>query len=476
VSFVRRQCDDLLGALRSRGVVLASMLVLGVLYLAGLLIPQRPSMHPGAFQEWRAARPRLVGVLEWTGLSDVYRSPLMYVTLGVFFASLFAVLWERVPRLVKRTRLDQGLPMDPVSLSGRRGTVQGPAPDASAALSAAARFLERRGYRVWWRDPGSLRAVRYRFAPLGFLLFHGAFALLLAGGISLDLTRYAARATVAEGESFDLATSEIAPGWRRPRIGRGAPEVRFEVLQVRPVREAGTPIRLEADLLFPGARSPRTAEVNSPIHLGSTSILVQGAGTAPLLTCALADGREDGAFVKLRPGNAATFARFDACGIELRLSPVAGGRAGSTRNGRVMAGEVGWVAEDLSEGLNVEVATFGGELTRGVLRQGGHLAIGGGAVLLAMPEVRRAVELYIVDEHGGALLWAAFGMAIVGLMARLVYFRREIVVVAESPLSRLLVAQASDGPPGSGSQGRIVGDLLAAIADMDGLGATQPVR
>jgi hypothetical protein len=308
-----------------------------------------------------------------------------------------------------------------------------------------------------------LRAVKHRLAPAGFLLFHGSFALVLAGALVLDLTRFAANATVAEGESFDVSRSQLDGRPRFPRTGAGYPPVAFTVVDLRPHREGATAVRLEADLLLAGEVRPRTAGVNHPIRVGSTSILVTGVGPTPLLTCETADGASDGAFLKLRPGQEVTHARLEGCGLEILARPVVAATAGTGRT-VAMVGDAaaGAAAAELPEGLEVALRTPDGAVTRGVLHPGGSLPAGDGTRRLDMPELRLSGRFQIVDERGGSLLWTSFVLGVAGLVARLVLYRREIAVVHDAPGGRLLVATAAD-VPGAGEQAEAVAALRAAL-------------
>jgi hypothetical protein len=438
LSRLRREWRELVAHLRSRGVVLASIVFLLGLYAIGLVVPQRDRVAPQAYGAWREARPGLVRFLEATGTVDVYASPTMYVALGLFFASLGAVLIDRVPRVVRRTRLDVGIPPDAAALARRSGTRWVAARDVPAALGRAAAVLEARGYRTWRAGPLAVRGVRYRFAPLGFLAFHGSFLVLLAGGITLDLTRWAATANVAEGEELVVAKGPLAGAPRAPRIRRPPPALSFRLLDVRPFRIDGRAVRLEADVLLPGELQPRRLAMNEPLTVGSTTLLVNGIGPAPLLVCEAPGGASDGAYVKIPRSEAGTRFSFEPCGIEVLAQP--GKRAADGRGGGVMLQAF---PLDEFDGIEIAVRSGGSEPTRGMLRPGEALAAANGAVL-RMEELRLFGAFQIVDERGGGLLWLGFALAIAGLLSRLWLYRREVVVVGDEAAGRVLVAAAVD--------------------------------
>jgi hypothetical protein len=448
MQFLSGQLRWFFSALRERSFVVAIIGLVTTLYALGLAVPQRRTVPAATWAEWRVESPRLVRALEATGLADVYRAPVTYVALGFFFLSLGAVVVERFPRLLRRTRLDQGIPLDVAALASRRGTVELRSADPGAAVLRAAAVLEGSGYRLHSPAPGSVRAVRFRIAPLGFVLFHGAFALILAGAVLLDVTRFSGVANVAEGEPFDIATSELAERPRTPRIGRAHPELSFTVSSVRPRSEGGFPLALDVAVLLPGERLPRVAGVNEPVVLGTTSLLVQSAGAAPLFTCE-ADGVRDGAWVKLVPDlSGRTRFLLEPCGLDVLArthQPGPAADAGGEGKGVMLASTGVARLEDVAtNGVEVAVRGPDGAIARGLLRPGDSLATPDGRRVLRMPELRYYAKLQIVDERGGGFLWAGFILGTVGLVLRLVLYRRELALVADPAGGRLLVAAAAD--------------------------------
>lgn len=462
LAWLRAQATDVVELLRSRAGILASIVLLGTLYLVGLIVPQERALDPRTYAAWRERRTLLVRVLEETGATDVYASPAMYVALAVFFVSLAAVIWDRAPRLWRRTRLEHGMPLDAAAVARRNGARTIPAADAATALDRARAALDSFGYATWRAGPGAVRAVRFRFAPLGFLLFHGSFGLLLVAGILLDVTRSSVTTRVAEGERFDSAAPRQGDRTRRARVGSAPPALEFEVLAIHVTREpGGRPTRVAADLLFAGELEPRRVEVNHPVVRGSTSVLAMNVGPAPVLACEAPGGGSDGACVKLASAAGVTRVRFEGCGLDVLARPASTGPAAPVEAAGtgVMLERVGGSAE-LSGGLEVAARGPDGRVTRAVLHPGDAVTMPDGR-RLEMPEFRAYAELQIVDERGGGLLWAAFACAIVGLLARLVLYRRELAVVADPAGGFLHVAAAADGSVWGGQESVV--EALAAM-------------
>ncbi len=444
-------------ALRGRATIIFILTSLGVLYLASLLVPQRATFEPTLYEAWRTTRPRTVAVLEALGATDVLRSPVMVSILVLFLLSLTAVLADRIPRLVRRTRLDEGISTVPEILARRSGTVtlDVKGPDAHGA---AVGFLEARGYAVWSAAPLTARGVRFRLAPLGFLLFHGSLALLLAAGIVLDLTSFSGLALVAEGEEFDAKGPYPSPPVL-PRIGPRYPEVTFRVLAVHAARSGDNPLGLSADVMVGGEPLPTRVSINEPIVRGAVSILIMDARPAPLFVCETSDGAVDGAFVKLRrTPDGANRARLDGCGLEVEVRLARRARSEERGVGLARSATQEGIAAAMPNGLEVTARRAGQPPVSGLVGPGGALSDPGKTFLLRVPEVRLAGEFQVTRERGGGLLWAGFLSGIAGLVTRLWLYRREIALAVDSAGQRLFVAAASDAG-GRGDQSEVVGDL-----------------
>lgn len=464
VSAIGRGARGLLDGLRHRAFVVFVMSLLTVLYGLGLVVPQRRSVPGETWQAWRDESPHLVALLERSGLADVYRAPGTWVAVAFFFLSLGAVVVDRLPRMLRRTRLEHGLPLELDVVARRKGTVELRTADAVEAVRRAGALLSAAGYALHAPTQGAVRGVRFRMAPLGFVLFHGAFVLLLAGGLSVYATRFSGIADVADGETFDASTGEYAARPRTPLLGDTRPDVSFTVAGVRPRSDRGFPIALEVGILPRGESAPRAADINRPVRIGSTSVLVLSAGPTPLFTCTW-DGAGDGTWVKLVP-NPSGRSRFllEPCGLDVLARPLAADPEGAPagREQGVMLANAGVARlEDVSRtGIEVAIRGPDGAVARGVLRPGDSLATPDGRRVLRMPEIRYYARLQIVAERGGGLLWAGFLAGTLGLVLRLVLFRREVVVLADPPGGRVLLAAAADA---QGWRPEIVERLVSAL-------------
>ncbi len=185
-------------------------------------------------------------MLAWAGLITVWVIPFIFYGLPAFqiknivysesfFRIVYAVLAlntlacivPRVPALARRVshKVAEGarprVPDDAARLTGPWDPVR-----AARALAAA-------GFRRTVAGDGWVWGVRNRYAPLGNLIFHAAFFVLIAGAlVALDpRASYVGKAVVAEGETFDTATGVFS---EEPVPREVRPPVTFTVRSLRP--------------------------------------------------------------------------------------------------------------------------------------------------------------------------------------------------------------------------------------------------
>jgi len=402
---------------------------LAVLFLAGLWIPQKALFDREGYLRWVAANPSLSRVLDATGLTDVYASPIAIALWVIFFANLLAVMSARLPVILRRVALSGPIP-DPSSGGFpfvRRLPAQGP-----GGLDAARIVLERRGYRVR-RDGERLRAVRNRFSPLATPAFHLSFVVILAGGVATSLTRFQGRVDLGVGERF---TGSLAQFVSRPHVARFAtlPAERFDVEAVAPTVVDEVPVRLEVALRDVDGTA-RSMEVNRP-HCSDagTCYVLKDADVAPLLLVLDAEGRElEGGYVRLKLilGKPAQ-ARLMGLPLEVRLFPdwQRVGEEDATRS-----------REMRNPALQLAIVTEDGRTVRKTLRAGEELAAG--AYRIRFAGWRYWIQLFVRSERGLGVLLSGFGLAATSLALRLLFFSRELVV-ALLPADAVEIAGRAD--------------------------------
>lgn len=398
-------------SVRTAAVLLAA---LAVLLLLNVVIPQRAVVGEAAFAALLEAGSVQRFLLGDLGLGSLATSPPFVLVLTLVVLNLGCVLADRGGVTLRRVRFR------PPSVETLRQRAQGddslsrPLPEgwsAEAALDA----LKGLGYRRTRVGAEAVWGVRHRLAPLGFVLFHLSFLLLLAGGVLLHLTRFVAVATVAEGQTF---TGEGATVLRRPLWG-AAPGLEMTVERVEVDLERGEPVHLGAVLRFPvsGERSLQEAWINHPARVGTTTVLVERAGLAPVLW--LQDERGFSLDRVVAPAPPAGEPPLEV--------PLAGGRLIVEIAPR--PSPEAWPSREqvAATPIALRVLDEGRVLFDGGLRAGQGTLLDGD--WLAVPEIRQWVGVRIVSERGSALLVAGFGLGVIGLVWRLSWHRREMAIL-----------------------------------------------
>lgn len=420
--------------------------LLGILLLLNVVVPQEAVLGPEEYARLLTGRPTARFLLVTLGLGRLATSPVFVVVLGLFFANLSAVLVARLGPTLRRTRMrgrsEEGL----AAWARMKESLSERLPESWEA-GRVVRVLRGFGYRAKRAGERTFWGVKHRSAPLGFLLFHLSFFLLCAGGVAIYLTRFVGTAVVTEGQEL---AGEYQQVLRRAPWG-GPPDLAFTLDEVEPRFEAGEPVHLGATLSIRGTGSTvrRRARVNDPARWGSTTVLVQAAGLAPVLWLQDAGGfTVDRVAVSARTRSAGTGLGDRPAEEEVTEVPLAGGRV-VVRIEPLPPGAPFPMRDDLrTTAIRLSVARApeaeGGEgrvLFEGSLRPGEAAPLDAGAGpegRLVLQELRYWAGFEVVDERGGGLLVAGFVAGILGLVWRLLLHRREMVVHWDDERVRLV--------------------------------------
>jgi cytochrome c biogenesis protein ResB len=399
--------------LSSLRFTLALILSLSVLFLLGLWIPQKSLLKRELYLQWKDGSPALVRVLDSISLTDIYTSPVMLLLWSLFFLNLILVMIKTVPAVAKRiARPGTDVPIPEMSAFRYGQTIRVPQQFTLESLGPA---LSRSRYR-FYPGPRSFVAVKNRLSPLATILFHTSFFLVLLGGLATIYTRFSGTIDLAEGEVFRGASAQYNPVPRLPKMG-GIPNAEFLVERIDPTVEQNTPTGLRVTLLDrSGAR--HAAEINRPYKDDETSYVIQDLGVAPLFVLYDKKGRElDGAYVKLDVLKGKQDAFF-LSGLKFT--------AAFFSDHAVIEGVDTSRSEELRNPVfRLHIEKNGRFAGMSTIRPGQTVAFG--EYRLALKEMRYWVRLYIIKEHGLGILYAGFAVAVIALIWRLYFYRREIV-------------------------------------------------
>jgi hypothetical protein len=433
--------------LRPRVTVLI-IAVLLVLFLAGLIIPQKELFtSPAQFDEWNAAHPVLSGVINVLKLNEIYVAPITIVFLALFFLNLVAVLVQRIPYTLRRAYLidretaTAGIEKGRAAAAAHTIIMDGVSRESVVAVvERVVSFFRKRFWSVMTSGDGrSVLAVRNRYSPLGFLLFHVSFLLCLAGGLLVMYTRFAGTLLLTEGESFhaDITQFKIID---TPKMFPALPDLGITLLGVAPRYESGTSTDLNVTMRIQYFKESDVAiaRINEPVRRGALSILPQMVGISPL--CLLKQPGSDmaaGGYFALNvlkdredsfqfPDHAATvFVKFfpdyaDEGGIPTSRSQ-----------------------EINNPVFHVRVQAENKILSEGFLKPGERLLFDGRE--LSFGDIRYWVEFLVVREYGTLPLAAGFLVGAAGLIMRLVFHQKTVRVHVEERGSATLLFVSGTG-------------------------------
>jgi hypothetical protein len=390
-------------------VLLASLLLLNV------MLPQEAVVGREAFARAAVSSRAAHFFLVTLGLGRLATSPVFLGALALFFLNLAAVLAARAGPTWRRTRVK---PRPEAALQAWAATgegLTGPRPEG-LGLAGVIEILRGYGYPARKVGEGVVWGVKHRLAPLGFLIFHLSFFLLCAGGLLVYYTRFVGTVTLTEGQEHDGAAASTTEVLRSPPVG-GPPPLRFTLEEVDPRFEAGEPVHLGATLRFPRG-VVQTARVNHPARWGSTSVLVQRAGLAPVLW--LQDERgytlDRVAVAAPTRGTEATRVPLGGGGMTVEVGPL-GPDVPFPSRGELADTELALRV------LDGERVLFDGSLSPG------RVADLGPRGRLVLAELRYWAGMLVVAERGGGLLILGFALGVVGLLWRLLLYRREVAVL-----------------------------------------------
>lgn len=268
-----------------------------------------------------------------------------------------------------------------------------------------------------------LYADRGRFSSMGNLIFHLAFIFLFFGVIASIFFRFEGSAKVTEGYEFSGGKEEY------PHIAAGSlsslPEVHFSLEKITPRfwKDMLLFTDLRADLSYKDGRG--SAWMSSYRDIGGARVTINSIGITPLYVLKDKDGRKlDESLVNLAIFAPGTEDHFKMPGFPHQIF-VSFYPDYEIRDGKVVNRSM----EPRNPAYFVKV--FRGRLPvySGLIKHGEEARFEG--LVLSFPEYRYWGEFRIIKDPGFIFIWAAFVCFITGLSCRLLFYRREIIVVRE---------------------------------------------
>lgn len=389
--------------------------LLGLIFAVGLWIPQQRLLK-SIYLEWQKNSPDLVAVLDAFGLTTIYTSPITLTLWFLFFLNLTLVLWQRWPVVKQRIMLSESKIADPETVGGYPFRGSFPLAEGLDGQGVMA-TLQKSGFMVLGNESG-FYGLKNRRAPLAFMLFHLSFFLILLGGLISVYTEFVGFLDLTQGESFqgELNRYNKSPQPLLPVLG-SPPTASFTVQSIVPRVVQNTPTGISV-LLVDSAGKSHDVDINRPYATEHTSFVFKHLGVSPLFVLKDAAGKETGgAYIKLdvlqrRPD------RFTLGGFVFTATfypdfVMSEGKRAS----RSM--------EFNNPVFFISIERDGKKIAEGLVPKNGSLEFAG--YRLEMRDMPFWVRFYVVKQRGLSILYAGFALATIGVVWRLLFFRREIV-------------------------------------------------
>ncbi|TAN44949.1 MAG: hypothetical protein EPN22_04790 [Nitrospirae bacterium] len=414
--------------------------VMMVLFLAGLFVPQKTFFGSRAkYDEWRFASPNFSAVVEYFKLNEIYISPVTVAALSVFFIHLIVVVLNRVPVMLRKAYLTGNAErVETPDIRDIPGTARIEAQKdigADVAMAEVQRYLRKKMWTVLSVGPTGLTAVKNRYSPLGFILFHLSFFLCLMGGLLVSYTRFSGNLVLTEGQELTTELKHFRLINREPKLIKQVPLLGLELSSVKPVYERNIAVDLSVNMKIKheGGAEAVTLGTNKPVNKGSMSILPQNIGVSPLFLLSDMYGKElGGGYFVLNILKGGQEDSFEIPGFPykfyVRFYPDY-----AVEDGR-----------DISRSLELRdpvvfltVQKSGGNVYEGRVRPGQTVFFDG--LGMRYGDTRYWVDFLIVREYGNMPLFIGFGVGVAGLLMRLVFFQKEVVFNIEKEGGRMLI-------------------------------------
>lgn len=406
--------------LKSLRFTIVIMVCLLIVFLAGVIIPQKSLLGPNEYLAWKTRASGLVKMLELFGLTNIYLSPLTITLWTLFFLNLVLIMSSRIPVVFKKVfQTPDILKIDHPE-------------DRSSYFSVDDSFertiedLRKGGYRVYVRGDTCV-AIKNRYSPLGTIVFHLSFLLFLLGALIDFYTSFRAYADVAVGEVFRGEYDVI----KKPLIGH-MPECSFAVLSVRPEYYKGViPIGLEITVL--DEYGEKNIGINRPYKRDGVSYVIKKIDVAPLFILQDVKGQEiDGAFVRLNVLQGQRDS-FEIGGYRFRVSFFTDYGREDERVDKQNLPQILKTPSPLktSQTLEIrrpafEISAFKGSdlVNKKIIFSGEGIEFDGKKLVFA--DLRYWVRFYVVGGRGSGIIYTGFVSIIVALIVRFVFPRKEV--------------------------------------------------
>jgi cytochrome c biogenesis protein ResB len=395
-----------------------------VIFIIGLIVPQKGLLGKDMYLAWKDTKPGFVAFLEFLRLTDIYTSPVTLILWALFSLNLITVILNRIPLIWKKyTKVNIPGSIEAVKSSKQFEVINGM--DMNYVRSG----LRKSGYRTFIKE-NALWAVKNRFSPLATILFHLSFFLLLIGAVINVYTEFRAETHVAVGETFTGQYQRV----KAPKIG-GIPKTTFTVEEIVPTYYKKN-ISTDLKVVLRTKRGKEIAGINKPYKEGNLSFIVSDIDISPLFIIKDENGKVvEGAYVKLIVLNGREDS-FKMLGYKFRTifytdysdkeEKDTEAKAALPQILKVMpmARDILQPKEVVNPAFRIMVFRDDSFIAEKTFKQGEYMEFDG--YRLQFEDLTYWAKFYVGKEHGLGILYTSFIFMLTALVIRFVFFRRDI--------------------------------------------------
>ena len=379
-------------SLRTTAIIFCLLILLLVL---NVVIPQERVVGKEAIEQAASSSIAYRFLLKDLGLSHLPTSVPFLLVVGALYLQLILLLWKLGGSTFRRVHLA------PAHWSSWKIVKLKPfsSKDAIKATANAGFRLKHLEENTWW-------GVRNRYSPIGFLVLHGSFILLLTAGLLLYYTRFVARVTIVVGDTQTFSLDGPAQIIRTPPLSSfPAQPFSVQLADVDVKKEKGEPVLLKARLRFlSGAGNlSQEASVNHPAAFLGYKFLPNSKDLAMTLKLYDLQGYALDSVVVLTNCEAkgtTTLPLVKSCTLSIDCADT-----------------------------NLGILNCNGATTTMRLAEGERLVTE--SFYLNLVSILPWVSFLVVWERGGNVLIAAFVLAVIGLVMRFIFPRQDIIITSE---------------------------------------------
>lgn len=376
---------------------------------------------------------QVYGVPQWRIQNIATKTWLFLVGYILVLVNTFFCLWDLIFNLPKRLKKGQGIPGSREDIRGLPHCVVYPiAGNPYTVFSQLTGKLRLRGYQVTAEpDRFVLYGIRGRWAPVGNVLFHLSFFILVLGIVISMYFSFYGEIVVTEGQTF-AGTEELytkPPVKELLKIKDRLPDVSFRLDRIQPAfwkdKLLFTDLLADISYSVPALDNYYTLRLNQPFYYRGTLLGLKGFGYSPYHVLKDSTGRVvSEAFTALTVFPAGSEDSFTVKGLPYDI--------------RVLL----W-PDHIREGKKIRTKTFNlanplyqiyilkGEkkqlVYQGTLLPGETARFEGYS--LSFPDLRYYGEFRIIRDPGAPVIFGALLLACTGLALRLFYYRKEILAL-----------------------------------------------